>query len=330
MRRVPAALAFVVLLVASLLAAAATAGGAEVSAAERELAERYAPILMLKKNDALPCGKGGEQYQPTSVEIVLGNPDVQLVRHPRGQKGEVVREGATAQELVGLEPSYYLNQPGVPYRPGCTYARDSQRLTKGLKPVMYAHVAQEGGKPGIALQYWVYYWFNRFNDLHESDWEMAAQLAFDGANSPEQALARSAPNRIALAQHGGGESADWEDGKVQKDEDDPRRAVLYVAAGSHATQYESALYLGRGRQGAGLGCDDTRPDSYAVRPTPIVVPTVPSSNSEHAWLLYPGHWGQQAKGFSNGVTGPTQKKQWDQPFTWMDNIRDSTPKMPVS
>ncbi len=249
---------------------------------------------------------------------------MQLVHAPAGQKSRVVKTAATGSDLAGLGESYFLNQHGDPYRPGCTYARDSQRLTRGRQPVAYAHVARESGREGIALQYWFYYWFNRFNDLHESDWEMI-QLAFD-ASTPEEALARG-PTRIAYAQHGGGEAADWDDGKLEKEATHP---VVYVASGSHASQYESALYLGRGRQGAGLGCDDTRGTSYLVRTTPILVPTLPSATSKHAWLNYRGHWGQKARGLSSGITGPSQKRQWEEPFSWMEDLRSSTPKMPVS
>jgi hypothetical protein len=292
---------------------------------EQQLAERYSPILMLKVNDDPPCGRRGEQYAPTSVAAVLGNPDVQLVQAPEGRRSKVVKNGATIRDIAGLGEDYYLNQPGNPYRPGCTYARDSQRLTRTRPPVAYAHVAREPGTRGVALQYWFYYWYNHFNDLHESDWEMI-QLAFDDAASVEEALAGT-PSHIAYAQHGGGERADWDDEKVEKE---GSRPVVYVASGSHASQYESALYLGRGRQGAGLGCDDTRGPSRLVRPRPVVVSTSPATTSEDAWLTYRGHWGQKARGFSNGVGGPNLKTQWREPFGWMDGLRTSTPKMPIS
>jgi hypothetical protein len=311
-------------LVAGLFAASLASAPAGAAPPEQQLADRYSPILALKVNEDPPCSTSGEQYSPTSVEIVLGNPQVQLVRAPTGQKSQVVKTAATGSDVARLGETYFLNQRGNPYRPGCTYARDSERLTQGRRPVAYAHVARESGREGIALQYWFYYWFNRFNDLHESDWEMI-QLAFD-ASTPEEALDRG-PTRVAYAQHGGGETADWDDGKLEKE---PTHPMVYVASGSHASQYESALYLGRGRQGAGLGCDDTRGKSYLVRPTPILVPTVPLPSSKHAWLNYRGHWGQKARGLSSGVTGPSQKRQWEEPFSWMEDLRSSTPKMPVS
>ena len=323
---------------AALLAAAPSLAAAATP--EQRLVTRYAPVMELKKDvtgfaavmelkkDVDPCDTSGEQYLPASVDITLGNPQVQLVLREKGKKKVIVKRGATAADIGALGANYYLNQPGIPYRPGCRYARDSRRLTRGRTPVTYAHLAREPGVPKLALQYWFYYWFNDFNDLHESDWEMI-QLVFD-ADTIQGALARG-PSEVAYAQHGGGERADWDDSKVEKQPEDGTHPVVYVASGSHASQYESALYLGRGRQGAGLGCDDTRPDSFEVRPTPVIVPTFPAtSNGELGWLTYQGHWGQHASGFSNGVTGPNMKTQWRHPFTWMDGLRTSTPKMPVS
>jgi hypothetical protein len=309
----------------------AAVGAAAAQTPEQKLVHTYAPVMKLKANEHLPCSTAGEQYTVTSVDVILRNHDVQLVRVEPGKKAQIVKRGATAADIGGLGSEYYLNQPGDPYHPDCRYARDSQRLTRGRTPVVYAHVVREPGRRGIALQYWFYYWFNRFNDLHESDWE-GIQLAFV-AETVEGALAVG-PSEIAYAQHGGGERADWDDSKVEKDDTHP---VVYSSSGSHASQYESALYLGRGRQGSGLGCDDTRGGGsngdlhMTVRPTPILVPTRPtSSRGNFAWLAYRGHWGQHARGFSNGVTGPKMKERWHRPFTWMAGLRTSTPKMPIS
>jgi Vacuolar protein sorting-associated protein 62 len=290
----------------------------------QQLAERYAPVMMLKHNDDPPCSTSGEQYLPASVRILLGNPDVTLLYEPKGEKKKVVKHGATSQDIAGLDGDYYLNQRGNPYRPGCIYARDSERLTRHRSPVIYAHIARQPGYTGFSLQYWFYYWFNHFNDLHEGDWEMI-QLAFP-SDSVRAALSRT-PSEVAYAQHGGGETASWDDSKLAKEGTHP---VVYVASGSHASQYQSALYLGRGRHGLGLGCDDTRGKSFAVRPVPVLVSTYPSQGGAFGWLTYQGHWGQKARGFSNGPTGPNMKTQWLFPFTWMDDLRSSTPKMPVS
>ena len=193
---------------------------------------------------------------------------------------------------------------------------------RGRRPVIYAHVAHERGVHGIALQYWFYYLFNQFNDEHESDWEMI-QLAFD-ADSVEQALQRE-PSEVAYAQHAGGERHAWNDPEVEKEGGHP---VVYVSSGSHASQFGSALYLGNGEKGSGLGCDDTRGPSFRVTPTPIVVSTFPAADGPDAWLTYRGHWGQREPGVSNGPTGPNMKRQWLEPFRWMSKLRTSSPTVP--
>ena len=57
-----------------------------------------------------------------------------------------------------------------------------------------------------ALQYWLYYVYNDYNDKHESDWE-EIQLHFD-ADTAEQALQRP-PVEVLYSQHEGAELADW-------------------------------------------------------------------------------------------------------------------------
>jgi hypothetical protein len=323
-------MARVALAVCVALAALAVLTGPPVAAAqtatERELARRYAPIMMMKTNPDPPCSRKGEQYRLAPVDITLGNPDVQLLRQRSGgsfrQRNELAT-APTASDLAGLGPDYYLDLPGDPLRPGCTYARESARLMEGRSSVTYAHIAREPGVRGIAVQFWFYYWFNQFNDLHESDWEMI-QVAFDAA-TVEEALARG-PSHLGYAQHAGGERRSWDDPRVEKDGTHP---VVYVSSGSHASQYWSALFLGNGRRGAGLGCDDTRGPSTRVAPTPILVSTRPAFDSQHAWLAFEGHWGQREPGVSNGPTGPNAKRQWLEPFRWMAGLRTSTPDVPT-
>src|SRR4051794_6243454 len=78
-RRVRAALV-VALLVPLLVAAArqpARAEAPETSSPEQQLAERYAPTVMLRAHDGV-CGDTGEPYVPMTVDAVLGNPEVAL------------------------------------------------------------------------------------------------------------------------------------------------------------------------------------------------------------------------------------------------------------
>jgi hypothetical protein len=292
---------------AAFLSAPSGAGTSQSS--EQALADRYAPIVALQEQDE-PCGKG-EGYRPDPVDVVLGNPEV-VLRGP-GEGHPIVKVAPTARDLFGKGEGYYLDLPGNPLAPGCTYEEELRRWRGGRSPVAYAHMVRDPARPGkLALQYWFYYGYNDFNDKHESDWEMI-QLAFRAADARAALGAR--PYEVVYSQHGGAERAGWSDDKLEKVGDHP---IVYSAAGSHANYYSSKLWLGRGAA-EGFGCDDTRGPSVLVETQAIVVPTtVGSSDDPSAWLAFTGRWGQLERGVNNGPTGPSTKDQWLQPIRWQE------------
>jgi hypothetical protein len=291
----------------------------ESKSAEQQLAERYAPVLVLEPQKE-PCGSG-EAYRPTTVDIVLGNQDV-LLRDPRGR---VVKRGPTGRDLWGLAAGYYLDLPGNPLEPGCDYEKQFHAWNDGRQPSVYAHIATDPMRPGkLALQYWIYYTFNDFTDKHESDWEMA-QVDFAAPNA--SAALQVAPYEVDLSQHAGGERSGWTDTKLQKQGTHP---LIYDATGSHANYFDSALYLGRGAR-EGFGCDRTRDATQRVPLQPLLLPDViPSSESDpYAWLAFQGRWGQKEKGINNGPTGPGVKGQWLEPIQWSEGLRNTSVEVPA-
>ncbi len=299
-------------------AAAASPGAAQ------KLIDTYSPIVMMRAQHRDVCNTSEEQYAPpTSVDVVLGNPRVRLLKFA-SRATRLVKRAPRASDLAGRGREYYLDLPGDPLDPGCKFARDYAALRRaGHAPaVTYAHIAREAGVPGLAVQYWFFYYFNEFNDLHEGDWE-GMQITFDAA-TPAAALSVQ-PDEIVLFQHGGGEHADWTDAKVQTQ---GRHPIVYSAAGSHATFYGSSLWLGNGQNGAGVGCDNTTPPLTAIRPQPILLPDTPVKTGRFAWLSYTGRWGQREAGFNNGPTGPNTKTVWRVPFTWMDGTRSASARVP--
>jgi hypothetical protein len=318
-----AAIAGLCLSAPGLAAAASESDGTGKSAAQR-LVETYSPRLMVRKQTDPPCNTDGEQYEATSVGAVLGNPAVKLTRFD-GDKEVVLKSAPTSEDIAGLDESHHLDLPGSPLGNTCVYAKDFAALKReGKAPATtYAHIAREAGRTGLAVQYWFFWYFNQFNDLHEGDWE-GMQIVFE-ASDPEDALAEE-PSEIGLFQHGSGEKADWQDGKVEKDGTHP---VVYPAAGSHATFYEAAVYLGNGRQGSGVGCDNTSAPHQRVNPRPVLVPTNPGPDSRFSWLTYEGRWGQKEKGFNNGPTGPATKARWLEPLTWIEGQRSTNPRLPA-
>ena len=302
------------LITAALAATPAHAAGSP----EQELADRYAPVLAFQEQKE-ECGDG-EPYRPISVDAVLGNPDVML----RGPN-KVAQKAPTAADIYGLSEGFYLDFPGNPLEPGCTYEKDGRRWNGDRKPVVYAHIATESGRPDqLALQYWFLYVFNDWNNKHESDWEMI-QLVFHAADAA--AALQTDPYEVAFSQHEGGERAAWDDDKLQRDGTHP---IAYPGGGSHANYYSTAVWMGRSAK-EGFGCDDTSPPSVHARPAVTVVPTsVDSSTNRFAWLGFTGRWGQKESGFNNGPTGPSTKDQWLAPITWQEEAqRDSSVQIPA-
>ena len=294
--------------------------GLRQQTAEEQLVAKYAPIVYLGRQD-VECDEDGDPFDPSPVEIVLDNPEVTL-RQDAPDK-PVVMEAPGAEDLLGKDFGFFLDFPGNPRRPGCTYDSDYQELKASNPPVAYAHIQTEPGFDGLALQYWFFYYFNDWNNTHEGDWEMI-QLAFD-ADSAGEALQQE-PVRVAYSQHEGGEIADWDEGKVKKEEGRP---VVYVARGSHANYFEPGIYIGVAREGAGFGCEDS---SDPLRRVPLEARLVPDEvsgpDSPFAWIEFEGRWGElQGKHF-DGPTGPGQKGKWDKPFTWEVDLRDYSEKMP--
>jgi hypothetical protein len=280
---------------------------------------------MVRKQENPPCDTAEEQYRsPTSVDTVLGNPAVTLTHYVPGKGLENAGKAPTARDIAGLGDAYYFNLSGDPLGDTCVYAKNFARLVKeGRAPaITYAHIAREAGHSGFALQYWFFWYFNQFNDLHEGDWE-GMQLTFD-ADSPEEALPED-PSEIILFQHAGGERAGWDDSKVQTD---GSRPIVYPAAGSHATFYDSTVYVENGQQGSGLGCDNTSEPLREVRLRPVLLPDQASESGRFKWLGYEGHWGEREKSYNNGPTGPTTKTVWREPFSWMADQRTTSPRLP--
>jgi hypothetical protein len=290
----------------------------------RDLAAKYVPITMLREQRHPPCDTKEEQYQPTSVHTVLGNPTVTLTHELPDGKLEDVKKAPTAADIAGLRDGYYLNYEGRVLGNTCVYARAFRKLLdEGKAPATtYAHVAREPNHDGFVLQYWFFWYFNQFNDLHEGDWE-GMQLSFE-AETAAEALAEE-PSEIILFQHAGGERASWEDGKVQKEGTHP---VVYPAAGSHATFYDSAVYVENGQNGSGVGCDVTSEPLRELKLRPVLLPDTAPERGAFQWLSYRGRWGEREKGFNNGPTGPVTKTVWREPFAWMEKQRSTSPRFP--
>lgn len=302
----PTALALLAVLAGVLWGGAPAA--AQAMPDETALAEAYAPIVRLV-DQPQACGDG-EPYQPTDIALLMGNDEIAL----RGPWDDVnvVAVAPGAQRLARGLPGYHLDFPGETLRPGCVFEEWSKRLAGQAPPTTYARVVTEAAYPDrLALQYWFFYVFNHWNNLHEGDWEMI-QIVFE-ASTPEQALERG-PLEVGYSQHSSAERAAWGDPKMEIV--GGTHPVVYPAAGSHANFFSDDLYLMRS-SAEGVGCDDTRGPSREIRPAVATVPTRPADYLPiYGWLGFEGRWGERGSGPFNGPTGPNDKAQWTRPITW--------------
>jgi hypothetical protein len=294
---------------------------AAASTDESALAARFAPVVRLV-NEPETCGPGGP-YVPIDVNLLFNEPTVAL-RGPWGPK-DLIKVAPSPDDLAGGLYGYHLDFPGNALDPGCSYLEWSRRLTQGHSPTVYAHVSTDPGYPGqLALQYWMFYVFNDWNNLHEGDWEMI-QLNFH-ASDAAQAL-HETPAEVGYSQHEGAERSAWDDPKLQLV--GGTHPVVYPADGSHANFYGEALYLGAsGSQG--VGCDDTRNAGLVTHPAVQTIPSDPTqAAAEFPWIGFQGRWGEQQPAFFNGPTGPNLKEQWTEPIRWSQIWRDRAYAVPA-
>jgi hypothetical protein len=303
---------------ATLAPRAAAAGEPGALAQQRELANRYAPVVRLVVGGE-NCGPG-LHYVPIDVDSIFGESTVAL-RGPWGN--DLVQIAPSARDLGRGLWGYHLDFPGNALQPGCDYLHWQQHLGAERNPTAYAHVVTDPAHPGrLALQYWFFYVFNDWNNLHEGDWEMI-QIVFD-ASTAEEALHQS-PVEVGYSQHEGAERAAWDDPKLERVGTHP---VVHPADGSHANFYGEALYLGSSAS-EGVGCDDTRGPHVDVRPTVVTIPSAAAAaRSRYPWIAFEGRWGELRPAFFNGPEGPNLKEQWTHPITWAENWRSRSYTVP--
>lgn len=295
---------------------------------EEILAVRYSPIAYVKIQEQ-QCGVPpyeGEPYLILPVEMILDNERI-LIRDG-ANSDEVVATGVSAQELATLGPTTYMDFPGDPRRPGCTYETDERlRIEEAdLTPTTYARFFFDEEEGRLALQYWFFWYFNDWNNTHESDWE-GIQLVWDEVDSIEAALDMH-PTRIGYSQHGNGEIAEWGDSKLRLE--DETHPLVYPAAGSHATFFSDDTFLAWGERSSGFGCDVASGPSERVPLDVVVIPNDIDPEGEFAWVLYEGRWGERQPSAFNGPRGPMFNARWDEPFELFETWRPFSIVVPES
>ena len=239
---------------------------------------------------------------------------------------KTVKTAPTAGDIAGLDGNYYLNLPGDPLNPECTYAEAFDRLRSAGKtpPITYAHIARETGHSRLRRPVLVLLLLqpvqrpprgrlggdaDRLRRRHGGAGDEAGPEPDRGLPARRGRGGRLGRRRGREGGHppgrlpGGGLPRDLlRVGDLRRERAGGRRSRL--------RQHQRPACGGWSRARCG-----SPPTRRSARPA--------------QWLTYEGHWGQREKGFNTGPTGPNTKTQWTEPFTWMDGLRSASPKLPA-
>jgi hypothetical protein len=283
------------------------------------LLRRFQPALRYDSN---------EQFFADSAAQFTEAPGIELRRAPTaaGTSGAVIARsvpvaGEPKLTLSFLGPQTYANGAqvqrsdvigiqGQDYR--TRYARLRQ-ARPDLSNRIYGHAVEAGGR--VWLQYWMWYFYNDYQlafgiGTHEGDWEVI-QLRMGAGGEPDVAV---------YAQHTSAQRRAWAD--VEKLASDRDRPVVYVARGSHGAYFDPGFHP----TDAWYDIADGR------RPAPsLALETV--DDAAHAWLRWPGFWGDTAPGAggvleSHSPTGPGARTAWRNPAGLLDRATAATAQPP--
>ena len=264
-----------------------------VSAADQDLAEKYAPILYFVN---------GEKCYPVNVSYAFQTCELYEIGNPTPRLTSPINASQLTKDTLD---TYYLdNTQGTVQVDDNGIENDYQSKMATLGYKVYAHVDTTSN----IIQYWFFYAFNG-GDLnhHESDWEMI-QVVLSG----EQ------PTQVMFSQHYAGQTATWS--QVEKE---GNHVKVYVARGSHANYIKP--YSGK----IGLASDTVGDNGKVLRPTDYTIEVL----ADQPWLAFAGRWGWDGANQSAaaeaailgeaGPNGPMFREDgtmW-QPLSWAGSLQ---------
>ena len=259
---------------------------------------------------------------------------------PRGV--QAIRSALRRRFTDGLRTSRLIGARS-PRKAWETYIQSIQNAPVDRGPTCYVHVVDKPrGSPGLALQYWMFYYANDFWNYHNADWEVVTVFLPSNPQAGDHE-----PVACAYSCHVNGRLRLWDD--VIKGGDSKTHPVVYVARGSHANYFEPTpvgyetrvsrpwrffgVRMSRVRMFIELSADDpagrrrdyvpnlswastpvSRAGMMQIIPYDIDSEVVPFGEAPNWdqwwWLRYRGSWGP-------GVSGPPwQGNKWKDPWQW--------------
>ncbi len=296
-----------------------------MSPEHEDLLRRFQPALRYDSN---------EQFFADDATQYTDAPGIELRRASAGGRPGAIlaRSESDAKEpkltLAFLDPVTYVTGEAVEKTDiigvrGKDYRRRYVALRQArpdLNNHLYGRAVEVNGR--LWLQYWAWYFYNDYQlalgiGTHEGDWEsVQLRIGTDG----------DAPDVAVYAQHRSGERRAWED--VERPPGAPDTPLVYVSRGSHAAYFEAGYHQ----------TDAWYDVADGKRPAPKLELELVDEDGEHAWMRWPGRWGDTVPRDRNdgldqaSPTGPGMKRHWRNPDVLLDNARTpilrTTPRAP--
>jgi len=288
-----------------------------------QLASQYCPILYLKGE-----GETRENYEPKPIEIMVDQASV------RNIQDSSFSERATLSGLLQWSKSvYYLDildlEPAT--QSPEKYALNYNEVKDQYQTTVYARVKEEVDNGYTLVQYWIFYYFNDWRNLHEGDWELV-EICFPGYTVKEILENGEQPLFAAYSQHQAGQKMSWDE-MVNNGLVVETHPVVYVAQGSHANYFTPGSFW------SGLDFDDTGLSSWQIidpdKINIVLLPEDQTGKEDLDWLAFKGYWGEYQgfvisilglKFWQHGPFGPTwtegeqQSERWGNPYEWANGL----------
>jgi hypothetical protein len=288
--------------------------------AHDDLLKRFQPALRYDSN---------EQFFADSAAEFTEAPGIELRRAATadGASGAVIARsvpvaGEPELTLDFLGPQTYGNGAKVQRTDvigvqGTDYRARYRRLRAARRDLanrMYGHAVEVGGD--VWLQYWFWYFYNDYQlalglGTHEGDWEMVQLRIHQGK-----------PDVAVYTQHTSSQKRAWAD--VEKLASDPNRPVVYVARGSHGAYFDPGFHP----------TDAWYDIADGKRPAPADLALETVDDDAHAWLRWPGFWGDTKPRDSTAIfdafspTSPGTRSAWTNPGRLLDAATTAVARTP--
>ena len=296
------------------------AGGRPASAQPvddaQELAERYAPIVMLR-SQAAACDDDGEPFVPMGVDRILDNPQIALRQVGNGDP--TVSRGPSATDLADLGAGFYLDLPG-----DALAARMPVRT--GQRPVHPAasprwSTPMSSRRPAIPTS-WPCSTGCTGTTTTGTTSTRATGSSSSSCSRPTRRRGPGRPSRssVGYAQHEGGESRGVARRQAEREGLHP---VVYSSQRSHASYFSPALYMGRGPPRASAATTPSSPRPV-WHPRSWCCPTARRTRPDAGVDRVRRAVGRAARGPEQRPDRADTKPQWTAPVSWQDDLRDSS------